>query len=434
MAYTGFITRLKNVKKLQGSDFLQTAEVFGNNVIIGLSMKENQLILYFPVDGQLEEKFAEINKLLRKDGGYLDDNKRNIKALKLRGAQSDGLVMELECLAPYTEVSKLKEGTLISEFNGVTICKKYVPNRNKREGSPQNSKKKKQKTGSEFLFFKEHIDTEQLMYNLDKFKSGDLCYLTLKMHGTSGRTSNAYFERERKQNWFERLFKMKPKLETGYEYVTGTRRTVLEKDKTEPGGYIYSGFYGDDTFRKNIEEEFAGKLHKGETVYYEIVGFTTSGSPIMGNCSNKVVDKALGDKSFTAQYGETTVFSYGCTPPNCDVYVYRITLTTEEGHTIELPWEQVKARCQELEVKHVPELDKLIYKTKKTLLAKVDKLVEGADPIGKTHIREGVVVRIERGNLMKVYKHKSFLFKTLSGIILDSANADTLSEDILSEM
>ena len=61
-----------------------------------------------------------------------------------------------------------------------------------------------------------------------------------------------------------------------------------------------------------------------------------------------------------------------------------------------------------------------------------------SDPIGKTHIREGVVVRIVNRPKFTAFKHKNFLFKQITGIITEqvanSAAADNLSEDILSEM
>ena len=65
-----------------------------------------------------------------------------------------------------------------------------------------------------------------------------------------------------------------------------------------------------------------------------------------------------------------------------------------------------------------------------------EKYYDGPDPIGKTHVREGVVVRIINRPKFTAYKHKNFLFKQISGIISDKiANSnEIISEDILSEM
>ena len=67
-------------------------------------------------------------------------------------------------------------------------------------------------------------------------------------------------------------------------YVTGTRRVVLDD--------FDGGFYGSNAFREQHSKVFEGKLHKGETVYYEVVGFTQDKQPIMASCDNKKV----GDK------------------------------------------------------------------------------------------------------------------------------------------
>ena len=40
-------------------------------------------------------------------GGYLDFDKRNITALKLRGEKSDGLVLPIEVLSKYVDVKTL---------------------------------------------------------------------------------------------------------------------------------------------------------------------------------------------------------------------------------------------------------------------------------------------------------------------------------------
>ena len=53
MAYCGYITRLKNVRKHSNADRLLLADCFGNTVIVGLEYQEGQLGVYFPVDGQL---------------------------------------------------------------------------------------------------------------------------------------------------------------------------------------------------------------------------------------------------------------------------------------------------------------------------------------------------------------------------------------------
>jgi hypothetical protein len=480
MAYCGYITRLKNVRPHSNADRLLCGECFGNNVIVNLDYTENQLGVYFPVDGKLSEDFANKHNLLRKKdengnnvGGYLDPDKRNIKALKLRGEQSDGLFMPIESLADYVDITTLNEGDTITTLNGVLICEKYIPKTNRRSNNPTNNKSKKKMKTITYPYFDEHIDTAQLAYNMNAFKVGNLIEITLKMHGTSQRTAYTLMKNQKVYPYLiyklRNLLGLKPKVTESYEYVSGTRRCTLEN--------FDGGFYGSNAFRKQHHDKFVGKLHKGEEVFYEVVGFTDTGSPIMPSVSNK----KLNDKEFVKKYGSDTVFSYGCEPKGCkesdmkltggtltigdtsfavneaktyepvpqsDIYVYRMTMTNPDGEVVEYPYDYMKYRCEQMGVKVVPMFTRFILdpadlemdtRTAGEIVKDVaEYYYDGVDPIGKTHWREGVVVRIANRPKFTAYKHKNFIFKQLSGIAVEQAetkkDTDTLSEDMLAEM
>jgi RNA polymerase sigma factor (sigma-70 family) len=53
---------------------------------------------------------------------------------------------------------------------------------------------------------------------------------------------------------------------------------------------------------------------------------------------------------------------------------------------------------------------------------------DGPDPIGKTHVREGVVVRILNRPAFTAFKHKNFAFKCLEGIVKAEAEAPDMEE------
>lgn len=63
--YCGYITTLKGLRKHSNADRLQCVEVFGQNVIVDLSYKDGQRVVFFPSDGQLSEEYANDNKLVR---------------------------------------------------------------------------------------------------------------------------------------------------------------------------------------------------------------------------------------------------------------------------------------------------------------------------------------------------------------------------------
>ena len=501
MAYTAFITRIKNMRPHPNADRLQMGECFGNTVIVSLEYEDNQLGVYFPSDGQVSTAFAEANNLLRKKddagnniGGYMDPDKRNITAIKLRGEKSDGLFLPLKSLETFGDISTLREGDRIDNFNGHEICCKYVPRRNVRHGHVSDGNKTRKKHVPIAPLFTEHSDTEQLAYNLGAFKPCDEIEITLKMHGTSQRTAHLpVFKGYCSDNpWWNRVLKtIDPEKKMGkftkklYEkamnhatpiydwgYVSGTRRTVLEN--------FEGGYYGSNEFREAHSKFFEGKLWKNETVYYEVVGFTHTGVGIMASCDNK----KLNDKEFVKQYGKTTTFSYGCYPdgqkesdmklsrgtlvigdtastvndmkvyepaPQSDIYVYRMTMTNEDGDVVEYTPDFMRYRCEQMGVKTVPVFAKVYVKEDAVIAHHADgefsggylsegatigegvkmiaeKFYDGPDPIGKTHVREGVVVRILNRPKFCAYKHKNWSFKALEGIVKVEATAPDMEE------
>ena len=254
-----------------------------------------------------------------------------------------------------------------------------------------------------------------------------------------------------------------------WAYVSGTRRTVLEN--------YNGGYYGSNEFREQHSKTFERKLWKGETVYYEVVGFTHTGAPITAEGNNE----KLG-KDFVKRYGKTTVFSYGCDPegesfkheysdcwdgmnvrefkPQSDIYVYRMTMTNEDGNVVEYSPDFMRYRCEQMGVKCVPvfakatidgegvhiyapdnELYGFVHETNNagdTVKLVAEKYYDGPDPIGKTHIREGVVVRIVNRPKFTAFKHKNFDFKVLSNIAIEQAietgAIEKMSDDEISEL
>ena len=49
--YCAYITTIRKIRKHSNADRLQCVEVFGQNVIVDLSYKEGQRVVFFPTDG-----------------------------------------------------------------------------------------------------------------------------------------------------------------------------------------------------------------------------------------------------------------------------------------------------------------------------------------------------------------------------------------------
>ena len=188
-------------------------------------------------------------------------------------------------------------------------------------------------------------------------------------------------------------------------------------------------------------------------------------------------NKKLNDKDFVKQYGQTTVFSYGCEPnpvvhegyndstygyqnehveykaSQSDIYVYRMTMTHEDGFTVEYTPDFMRYRCEQMGVKTVPVFAKAILNNNGSVLYYItpegeerfvakcegahigetvkdlaEQFYDGPDPIGKTHIREGVVVRIINRPKFCAYKHKNWFFKALEGIVKVEAETPDIEE------
>ena len=427
--YCAYITTIKGLRKHTNADRLQCVEVFGQNVIVDLNYYEGQKVVFFPSDGQLSLEYATDNNLVRvKDengnniGGYMDPEKRNVTAIRLRGEKSEGLVLPIETLSKYTDVSKLKDGDQITVLDGHEICQKYIP-RGKRNNHPvetgSKKKKKKSKESVSYPFFEEHKDTAQLAYNMSAFRPGDTIYITRKLHGTSARTMKTV-KITKKSNKLRRFLHMEPKITREVSVVSGSRRVVL-KDMNANDGY-----YSDNGFRRKYHDLLKENLPEGFEVFYEIVGYVNETTPIMGSVSNKGVK----EKEFVKKFGDTTTFSYGCKPGESDMYVYRMTATTADGTVVELPLETVKVWCDKLGVKHVPDLEKFIYTTPEDLKERVNKHLSNmpADEIGKTHVAEGVVVRIDNRSTFTAYKDKVFEFKVIEEIAKDTSDVPDMEE------
>lgn len=457
MGHCGYITTLNNMRPHPNADKLVLATCFESTVCVAKDKYyEGQLGVYFETDLQLSMEFCEKNGLLavyengvNVSGGYMDPTKRNVRAIKLRGEQSDGLFLPLDCLA-YTgvDMSSLTPGVQITVLNGHEICRKFIPVAKAPKivaGGAGERVKRRAKQPIAPIFF-EHKDTEQLQYHLDDFKCGDLIEITRKLHGTSGRTSHTKVLKGYKRTFLDWLLRREGTPIYDWGYVSGTRRTILD---SYDGGY-----YGSNKFREQYHKLFEDKLWKGETVYYEIVGFTHDGKSIMGQCSNDKVK----DKDFVKQYGKITTFSYGCDPngtrptiaPGCvagcpdksqsRIFVYRMTMTNEDGEVVEYTPEFTRYRCKHMGVDFVPvewfglipehpgSHDDPTITAGEWILKKAEQFYDGPEPIDPTHIREGVVVRIINRPTFTAYKLKNWFFKALEGIVKVEADAPDMEE------
>lgn len=438
MTGKAYVCKLTNITPIEGADLIVQATMFGETIITTKENTEGTLGLLFDCETQLSKEFLSANNLYRhselnvnkEEKGYFDDNGR-VRPVRLKGVKCSAFFMPMDGL-DFTGSDVIPNpGDEIDEWNEVPICNKYVSENTKNSNSNQGKSVKKNLVPT----FKEHMDTDQLMKNLNSVRTGNLITITEKLHGTSGRCAHLPVKKEYTK-WeklfynyitFPLLYQQIGNVETfeEYEFVVGSRRVVKsvgETITTDPG------YYEEDIWSITANQYFKDKLHKGETVYYEIVGYLPNGQEIMSAQSNDKLKSFMEKdefKAFISKYGETTKFNYGCPENTHDVYVYRITTTNEDGEDIDYSWDQVTQRCERLGVKHVPELFKFIVTPEMNCEEVFNNLLNQESTLFPTTVKEGICVRIDNGGANpKIFKNKSFIFKVLEGIIKDKGGVD----------
>ena len=441
MTYQAIIAKIDSIKPHSNADRLQLASVLGNTVIVGMDSRVGDIGIYFPIDGQLSEEFAKANNLIsykdeqgNKRGGFFSEN-RKVRAQKFRGEKSEGFFCSLSYLSYFLDDTNFTIGYSFDTMNGHPICNKYYTPATIREMARQ------KRSGIKFASFAaesflKHVETNQLYRNIDLIADKSIIYLTFKLHGTSARFGNVWVERNNYNilPWYLKLatkLKLYNPKSCGYEFVNGTRNTVLDVNNKD--------FYESEGFRDKVASPYKDRLHEGEIIYGEIVGYTDTGKLIMPSISTK----DLKDKGIEKLYGKNMTYKYGCSPDDPNnmfrFYVYRITRSDRKGNAIDLPWAQVKSRCIELGLHTVVEAhDPIFYVNEKygvhqfsrnELVELVTSLKEGPDPLDHSHIREGVVLRIEPPIGPPYWlKDKSFLFGVLEGYNKEDENYIDMEE------
>jgi len=298
-----------------------------------------------------------------------------------------------------------------THIDGVEICKKWVPevtpqgSRSSKMGHAKNAKKPSRVIPELFHF---HVDTQQLARNLHKINTDDIISISRKIHGTSAICGRLPVKKP-----LTLVGKLLSKLgisvqNTMYDYLYASRtviKNVTEGDFTD----LWSTVGG---------ANFLGKLNKGETVYYEIVGYMP------------------GTQTFIQKN-----YDYGCKPGDYKIAVYRITQTNEDGVVFEYGWAAMKERCVELGVPMVEEYyygkasdwkhtyssitDLPAWRVEFMSLLKEHYLEKDAqDNLCKKMPDEGIVLRVEAKEIT-VFKLKSERF-----FLNESASKDAGELDI----
>ena len=408
--YAARIVRLPEPRTIDNLDNLVAIDLFGYTALTQRDAKAGDLRVMFFAETQLSEEFARKSNLFRKvefnesdtETGFLEVNRR-VKAIRLRGNESNALLMPLESLA-FTGVdpATLSEGDSFTEINGAEVCRKYEqPKKPQTQGQARLKHRVNEKN------FPQHVDSEHLFRNLGAFRKPTRVVTSQKLHGTSWRGGRVPVEREKK--WYERFLNRVgiPTADYRHEVWFGSRRVV--KGRSDNNHYYDSdlwSWYG---------EKVAELIPENVILYGELVGWTPEGAPIQ--------------KGFT----------YNLPKGECELYVYRACSVNSDGLLIDMSWEALKTFCTDRGLKHVPELDvdvlEVLADDDADLIAEYtarwlnrryhDEGFTNAVPLSDPKsVDEGVCIRVE-GAPPRIYKSKASRF-----LEHESKMADQEVEDI----
>jgi hypothetical protein len=321
-------------------------------VLTSKNTKAGSIAIYFPSGSKLNPIYLAKNNEFRADlqlnedrlnkGGFFEEKCR-VKPVKFKGNMSDGYIAPIETLQPIIgDKYKKLEQHINEEFDSIgdfILLSKYIsPNEQKSQGisAPKNRDKYYKKYESRIIDkqFKFHSSTAHLNKNLHRLEPEDLISITWKLHGTSFISSKVLCKRkprlnERIYKWIRTFLNIGTTDFTEYANLYASRTVIKNANLNENK---ITGHYDEDIY-KVVNDTIKDKLFTGESVYGEIVGFTSTGRAIQAK------------------------YDYGCLPGEHKAFVYRITYTGGDGNTIDLPYRLMQQRCKELSVEPVP----LIY-------------------------------------------------------------------------
>jgi len=338
--YACSVVEIKDLFEIPNADAIVRTVVNGNNVVVPKTTEVGAKMLYFVSGTKLSAEYCHKNNLYDKAEENQDTEKKafisykqkRVKAIKLRGIISDGMLMPLNSLLPFLEMSSinsLKVGDEFTEINGNTVCEKYiVPVKASTQSGAKTQKISKLKdliVDNQFHF---HFETEHFVKHQDKFKQETEIIITRKLHGSSLILSNVLITK--KLSFLDKLL-----LKLGFDIAESEYGIIWSSGK--PKGKLPKGlesktnrwetpnpsYYTSDIWARAYKE-IGHVVEKGISVYAEIVG------------------KGIQGDLFT--YGQ----DYG-------IHIYRITQTSVDGSVIEFSWEQVKKYCEKYGLNHVEE-------------------------------------------------------------------------------
>ena len=242
--YLAKVIKLPTLRKHNGADRLQCANILNNNIITGLAAKEGDLYVYFPLECAINFDFLSFSNAFsnsednadKKTKGFFNKQGR-VKALKLRGEKSEGYMVPAASINAWLGKEAITEAHVDQDFDtvdGKILCEKYINRQtliDAEKAARQNKVRGKKARESKIIDGQYHLaaDTEQLKRNIHKISPADIITISYKMHGCNFSAGNVLCKKT--LSWKDKLFKFLGAniVENHYDLVYASRRVVKNK-------------------------------------------------------------------------------------------------------------------------------------------------------------------------------------------------------------
>jgi hypothetical protein len=342
--YCARLIRLPAPRPHSNANKLLCVSVLGNNVITGLSAKEYDLYVFFPLESSINvEYLAHSNSLDdpalnrdKKSKGFFSPKHGRVKAISLRGEKVSGYIAPAHSIEDWSGY-KFKEEDIDKDFDhigDIKLCEKYINRETlRKQNQLENRAKKGGKVKRESRLvenqFRLSPDYKQLKREINTIKPDDWIEITSKWHGANGVISRVLTKR--KLSIVEKIAKFfgAKVVDSQYDLVFASRHVI----KNEFADKKSESFY-DSNIWEIVANKYKDSLQDGITLVGEVVGYTPTGAAI--------------------QSMKGKAYDYGCEVGKCDFIVFRINYTSPAGKVYEFSFPQVMDYCKKFNLKHVP--------------------------------------------------------------------------------
>lgn len=245
------LTTIKDVFAHPNATALEFVKCYDYNVIVPKDKyKVGDQVIYVPIDSILPQALAD---KLFPVGSKIKLNKNRIRQIKIRGLNSQGMIIDLEDLAENSYTILEND---YSEILGIT---KYEPGPAPFESVPG---KKRQKPKENPLFH-QYNGVENIKWYPELFAEGEEVVIQEKLHGSNCRASILPYAANTPWKKFKKWLGFAPE----FEYCYGSNMVQLQERKN------YKGWYGENVYGSVLKKVDAfNKIKPGETIYGELIG------------------------------------------------------------------------------------------------------------------------------------------------------------------